>query len=319
MYAKQNLICQMKLLNRKKYKKWLIITLLLSIVCIPLHVVHNKIGYFRNLMMSKQMGGLPILKEVPVIQIKKHNIEKTYTFPAKTVASKVAEIRPQITGILTKIMFTEGSFVQKGTKLYQIDPAERITIFSPISGYISRSFATEGALVTQNQSEPLATVTQLDPIYIDIPIPSSYLAMIKNKKPTVSLLVNGKKYQHKGTIQFTEVFVNKSTDSFIVRSQFSNPNGELLAGMYVDAQIVINEGLGVEIPQRTVSMLPDSSMAVMVVEKDGTIAQKIISVDGESDNNWVVKNGLSDGDLLIYEGFQKIQHGMKVQHKVIQI
>ncbi len=85
-------------------------------------------------------------------------------------------------GIIVKKMFTEGAFVHKGEKLYQIDHVEKITILTPISGYIGRSFITEGSLVTQNQLEPLTTITQLDPMYVDISIPSNQIAEIKSYK-----------------------------------------------------------------------------------------------------------------------------------------
>lgn len=304
----------MKILNHtRRGKKLFHLALLLILAAGTLHHF-TKPKANNSIEIAQQMA-----PEIPVVKITKTDITKTLTFPAKTFASKTSEIRPQIGGVITKIMFTEGSFVKKGTKLYEIDPAERITILAPISGYISRSFITEGALVTPSQATVLATITQLDPIYVDIAIPSSYLLEIKQQNPKVQLILNGQKYPYQGAIKFFEVFVNQMTDSFTLRSQFQNPKGELLAGAYVDVQLILNKGKGILVPQRSVNVAPDSSLFVFVIQKDGTVTQKVVSVNGTAGQHWIIKNGLAEGDLVVYEGFQKIQAGMKVQPKVIEV
>ena len=111
--------------------------------------------------------------EVDVIEIKKQNALYTQSFPAKVLPVKISPIRPQIEGVIIKQFFKEGSYVKRGDPLYLIDYAENITIRAPISGIIGRTYQTVGSLVTQNQVQPLAYITQPSPIYVDVVVPYS--------------------------------------------------------------------------------------------------------------------------------------------------
>jgi multidrug efflux pump subunit AcrA (membrane-fusion protein) len=261
----------------------------------------------------------PSLTELSVIQIAKKTTQAVYEFPARTVPFKVADIRPQVSGVVVKRMFEEGSFVKKGQKLYQIDPVEKITITSPISGYISRSFITDGALVTQNQANPLATVVQIDPIYVDIPISNEQFQELKRYgNLQVRLFTEGAEYAYKGAIKFSEVVVNPNTDTVTVRTQFQNPHHQLLSGMYVNAHIVANLRNTISVPQRIVSFTSDGKQFVWVVDTQNKLEQRFINIGNNAGNEWVVKNGLKEGDLVLYEGFLKVQNGMSIQPKILE-
>ena len=260
------------------------------------------------------------IPEFSVIKAQKQEIELTYEFPARTFPYKVSDVRPQVNGIIVKKMFTEGAFVHKGAKLYQIDPVEKITILAPISGYIGRSFITEGSLVTQNQPEPLATITQLDPMYVDISIPSNQIAEIKSyKNKKVKLFIDGNQYSYTGSSEFSEMFVNKNTGSVVLRTIFKNPKNELLSGMYVTVHIIVTTQNEIALPQRTVNHLPGGQKYVWIANQDGNVIQKIITATRSIQNKWIIEEGINDGDLILYEGFQKISEGMKIQPKIIEI
>ena len=258
--------------------------------------------------------------EFGVIKVQKQPIELTYEFPARTFPYKVSDVRPQVNGIIVKKMFTEGAFVHKGDKLYQIDPVEKITILAPISGYIGRSLITEGSLVTQNQPEPLATITQLDPMYVDISIPSNQIAEIKNhKNKKLKLFIDGNQYSYTGSLEFSEMFVNKTTGSVVLRTIFKNPKNELLSGMYVTINVVVTAQNEIALPQKIVHHLPNGQKYVWLTNQDGTVSQKIITATQSVQNKWIIDGGIKDGDLILYEGFQKISEGMKIQPKIIEI
>src|SRR3989338_150353 len=254
--------------------------------------------------------------EVSVVTIKQQSINFTKDLPGRTSSFKIAEIRPQVNGIITKRLYTEGSVVTEGQQLYQIDPAtyeaalnssranlmkaeatlkaaqaqfnrvkelvkidamskqefdnasatldqgkadvaiakaalatsqinlDYTKVFSPISGRIGKSFVTEGALVTANQTTPLATVQQLDPIYVDVTQSSNELMDLRRQlesaeKTPVTLLLDGgtKVYEEKGELQFSDITVDQTTGSVQLRVLFPNPKQELLPGLFVHARI----------------------------------------------------------------------------------
>ena len=335
---------------------------------------------------------------VGVVKLTSQPLTLKKELPGRVAASQVAQIRPQVNGIIQTRLFTEGAEVEKGQALYQIDPAtfeaqmatskaaitkaqanianakaksdryselleikavsqqdfdeaeanyksaqaDLLTaqaqlktaqininyskVSSPISGQIGKSTVTAGALVSANQATALATVTQLDPIYIDLTQSSSELTRLKKAIANGDLskdlaaqskvelkMEDGSVYPHQGTLQFSEVIVDPSTGSVTLRAEFPNPEKLLLPGMYVRAVIV--EGVktnAILVPQRGVSRNSKGEPTAMVVSKNNTVEARILKTDRTLGSKWLVTNGLNDGDQVIVEGLQKIAPGAPV-------
>lgn len=335
---------------------------------------------------------------VGVITLKSQSITLTKELPGRVSASQIAEIRPQVNGIIQHRLFTEGAEVKQGEALYQIDPAifqaqvatykaaikkaeanianarakltryknllktkaasqqdydEAVAAYksaeadlltakaqlktaeinlnytkvkSPINGQIGKSEVTAGALVNANQEGALATVTQLDPIYVDLTqssteltrlkqaIASGLLTRDKKRHSTVQLMLeDGSVYPHQGILKFSEVTVNPSTGSVSLRVEFPNPDKILLPGMYVRAAII--EGVkdnAILAPQRGVNRNTKGEPTALVVGKDNKVEPRVLTVDRTIGTAWLVTDGLSDGDQLIVEGLQKVRPGAPV-------
>ena len=334
---------------------------------------------------------------VTVVTLKSEPVTLTRELSGRVNSSLVAEVRPQVTGIVQKRLFTEGSMVRAGEALYQIDDATyradassakaalaradatldaarlkanrfaelakkgvvsaqdneaaiatlrqaeadvgvakaavdrsnvalgHTRIGSPISGRIGKSSVTQGALVTANQDAALATVQQLDPIYIDVTQAGSELLQLKKQLaagpmkgvksvPVALLLEDGSRYAHEGRLAFSEVSVDQSTGSYSLRVVVPNPDGLLLPGMY--ARALIGEGVrqdAVLAPQQGIARTPKGGASAMVVSKDGKVEVRTVTVSQTIGDKWLVESGLAAGDKLIVEGLQKVQPGMAVQ------
>ncbi|MCG6909533.1 MAG: efflux RND transporter periplasmic adaptor subunit [Deltaproteobacteria bacterium] len=198
---------------------------------------------------------------------------------------------------------------------------------APISGRIGKSSVTEGAIVTAYQPVPLATIQQLDPIYVDVPQSTSELLRLKrrvaegllhnegkNQSKVQLIMEDGSAYPLEGTLQFQDVTVNPSTGSVLLRVVFPNPDGFLLPGMFVRA--VIQEGLDEEailIPQQAVSRDHKGNPYALTVDAQGKVGQRMLTLDRAIDDQWLVASGLNPGDRLIVEGRQRIRPGMAVK------
>ena len=347
---------------------------------------------------EQSQASAPKAVPVGVITVKSQALTLKKELPGRISAFQIAEIRPQVSGIVQSRLFVEGNEVKQGQALYQIDPAtfeadlaaseasvaraeasiastkskasrysellkikavsqqdfdeadaaqkqaqaELLTakaqlksaqinldyshVSSPISGQISKSSVTVGALVSANQTTALATVTQLDPIYVDLTQSSNELTQLKKAISSGSLSVDsqsqtdvelqmedGSTYPLKGTLQFSEVTVDPSTGSVTLRAKFPNPDKLLLPGMYARASVV--EGVkqdAILVPQRGVSRNTKGEPTAMVVSKENTVESRVLKVDRTIGSNWLVTDGLSDGDKLIIEGLQKIRPGAPV-------
>ncbi|MGB2740375.1 MAG: efflux RND transporter periplasmic adaptor subunit [Cognaticolwellia sp.] len=351
-----------------------------------------------DLAAEQPQVSAPRAMPVGVVTLKSQALTLKKELPGRISAFQIAEIRPQVSGIVQARLFTEGNQVEEGQALYQINPAtfkaelaaseaavakaqasiasskskasrynellkinavsqqdydeadasykqanaELLTakaqlqtaqinldyshVSSPISGQISKSSVTVGALVSANQSVALATVTQLDPIYVDLTESSNELTRLKKAIASGALTIDsasqtdvelimedGSTYSHKGTLQFSEVTVDPSTGSVTLRAKFPNPEKLLLPGMYARAYIV--EGVKADailVPQRGVSRNTKGEPTAMVVSKDNKVESRILTVDRTVGSNWLVTSGLTDGDKLIVEGLQKIRPGAPV-------
>jgi membrane fusion protein (multidrug efflux system) len=186
-------------------------------------------------------------------------------------------------------------------------------VYAQISGYIGKSNFTEGSLVTANQIDPLTTITQLDPIYVDMSQPTKdAMGFYNQKKIPVSLVIEDQNYEVQGMLRMAEVFADDETDSVRLRSLFSNKDKKLIPGMFVTAKIHLKPFDAITVPQRATIRLPDGNLAVWKIEEGNIAKQVLIKTDQVFEDQWVVSDGLEEGDVIIYEGYQKITDGAKV-------
>jgi membrane fusion protein (multidrug efflux system) len=345
-------------------------------------------------------GGPPpgMTPQVSVVTLKLQPVTLTRELPGRVTAYLVAEVRPQVSGIVKRRLFTEGGSVKAGQALYELDDAiyraqynsaratlqktqatreaARLTanrsaemvkidavsaqdndnaiaalgqaeadvaaarasvdssavnlgyahIVSPISGRVGKSSVTQGALVTANQTAALATVQQLDPIYVDVNQSSGEWLQLKQEidagrvqagsagAPTKIVLENGETYAAEGKLQFSDVTVDPSTGNFLLRAIVDNPNQVLMPGMYVRA--VVGEGVipqGLLAPQRGVTRDPKGGATALVVDRDGKVEVREVKVSRTIGDQWLVQDGLVAGERVIVEGLQKVQPGIAVK------
>lgn len=200
----------------------------------------------------------------------------------------------------------------------------RTVVSAPISGVVGRSALTQGALVSANQAEALTTIRQIDPINVDVAQTST--AFLKLRKAIAEgriapeqgavkvklKLEDGSLYGQEGRLEFSETDVDPSTGTFRVRASFPNPDRTLLPGMFVRA--VVEEGVaesGIVVPQRAVSRNVKGEAVVLVVS-GGKVEERVVGVDGNSGNDWIVASGLAAGDQVVVEGSAKAKPGQEV-------
>jgi len=337
--------------------------------------------------------------EVAVLVIDTRPVTLTTELSGRISAHLIAEVRPQVGGIIQKRLFTEGSDVVAGQVLYQIDPATfqaaydsaraalsrvearliparlkaqrladlvkfkavslqdyddasaalkqaeadveaakaamqsaRISldytcVKAPISGRIGRSSVTTGALVTAVQTAPLATIQQLDSVYVDVT--RSTAEMLRLQRDLVSgaiksdaanqgkvrlLLEDGSLYPLPGTLNFSDITVDPSTGSVTLRTTFPNPDKLLLPGMFVRA--ILEEGVNEQailVPQQGVTRNPRGDATALVVGTQNTVESRTLKIDRAIGDQWLVTAGLAPGDRLIVEGLQKATPGKPVK------
>ena len=202
----------------------------------------------------------------------------------------------------------------------------RTKITSPITGTIGRSSVTQGALVTQNQAEPLARVLQLDPVYVDLTVSSSRIlnwrqqmasgeiATTERRTIPVNILLSDNDTNGLvGDLEFSEVNVDESAGTVAVRVVVPNPDGIILPGMFVRANFSAGNYEGVFLlPQSVVSRSATGQATVMIVKDDGTLEQRVIEIAEQMDNSWIVTSGLKPGEKIAVSNLQSIRPGMKV-------
>jgi membrane fusion protein (multidrug efflux system) len=365
-----------------------------------------------NLILMALLGGLllggcnrqqqsasPPVPEVATVTIQSQQLVLTTELPGRTSPHRVAEIRPQVNGIIQKRLFTEGADVKVGDVLYQIDPApfqaaldsaraalaksranltltrlkfdrykgllaekavsqqdyddkeaalkqaeadieyckaavetarinlDYTRVTCPISGRIGKSNVTDGALVTAYQALALATIQQLDPIYVDVPQSTTELLRLRrrlaegrfnqdgtNQNKVKLNLADGAAYPQEGTLQFRDVTVDPTTGSVILRVVVPNPEGVLLPGMFVRA--VVEEGTAEQailVPQQGVSRTPKGDPFALVVSNDGTVEQRMLGLGRAIGDKWLVSSGLSAGERVIVEGTLNVRPGSTVK------
>ena len=200
-------------------------------------------------------------------------------------------------------------------------------VTAPISGRIGRSNVTEGALVTAHQPAALATIQQLDPMYVDVPQSTTELLRLRGRLEDGRLGHNGQvrnkvrllleddnRYPWEGELQFRDVTVDPTTGSVILRVVFPNPKGVLLPGMFVRA--IVEEGVNpkaILVPQQAISRDPKGNPAALIVDAEGKVGQRMLTLDRAIGDAWLVSSGLAPGDRVIVEGMQKVRPGAPVK------
>jgi membrane fusion protein, multidrug efflux system len=201
------------------------------------------------------------------------------------------------------------------------------SVISPITGRIGPSLVTQGAYVQASAATLMATVQQTDPIYVDLnqasveglrlrsDVANGRLKLSGPNRAKVALfLEDGTQYPETGTLQFTDITVDQGTGSVIVRAIFSNPRFVLLPGMFVRARI--EEGVdeaALLVPEVGVTHDPNGHATALVVGSDNKVTVHTLQLRGTSGNQWIVSDGLKDGDRVIVAGLQKVQPGALVQ------
>ncbi len=200
-------------------------------------------------------------------------------------------------------------------------------ITAPIGGRIGASSVTPGALVTANQAQALATISTLDPIYVDIDQSSSEVLALKRAvqsgeiekgagltaKVTLTL-DDGTPYDRPGKLQFTDVMVNQATSTVQLRALFPNPEGLLLPGLYVRATIV--EGIdphGLLVPQQAIGRDAKGDATALVVDDKNFTRLRKVKTGRAVAGQWQVLDGLRPGDRVVIEGLSKVMPDMPVQ------
>ena len=198
------------------------------------------------------------------------------------------------------------------------------SVIAPISGRIGRALVTEGALVGKSEATQLATIEQLDPIYVNFTQSSGELLNLKQmlkagqlKKagsvPVELTLENGTSYPLRGKLLFSEQTVDPATGTVTLRAEFPNPERLLLPGMF--ATIRIAQGKienAIRVPQRAVMMSPQGA-SVYVVDKEGKVAPLPVKTGGLSGKDWLITGGLEGGEQVVVEGLQKVRQGAIVK------
>jgi len=316
--------------------------------------------------------------------------------PARVAAFQISEVRPQVSGVVQRRLFQEGSYVRQGQTLYQIDSSlyqaqaaqsaanlqgarataeaararanrykplaemEAVSkqdytdalaqarqaeaaiaqnraalqtaeinlrwtrVPAPISGRIGLSSVTEGALVTANQTEPLATITRLDPIHVDIQQSASDLLALRRAlsqggvTPTTAQvrlqLPDGSDYGYTGTVEFSEVIVNPDTGAVTLRARFPNSQNILLPGMFVKARFAQSiDTSAFLVPQAAVSRDPKGNATLWVVGSGNRAVQRTVVTGQTRGAFWIVTQGLAPGEKVITQGTANLRDGAPIK------
>jgi len=200
-------------------------------------------------------------------------------------------------------------------------------VAAPISGRIGKSAVTQGALVTANQASALATVQQLDPIYVDVTQSVNELAQLKrdlasgalkragaNQAKVHLLLADGSTYPLEGKLAFTDVSVDAGTGSVVLRAVFPNPKQDLLPGAFVRAVLDTGEReQSMVVPQQAVTRNTKGEATVMVVLPEGKFEPRVVKTSQAIGDKWLVTDGIKPGDQIIVEGLQRLRPGVVIK------
>jgi membrane fusion protein, multidrug efflux system len=196
---------------------------------------------------------------------------------------------------------------------------ENSTVPAPISGRIGRALVTEGALVGRGEATPLATIEQLDPIYVNFAQSSADFLRLRagqtaaSTLPVKLVLEDGREYAHPGKLLFQDLAVDPATGSVGLRAEFPNPQRVLLPGQFVSVRLPVAQSVEqITVPQRAVQASAQGQL-VMIVTADGKLAPQPVKTAGLAGADWVVSEGLKGGEQVVVNGLQKARPGMSVK------
>lgn len=206
---------------------------------------------------------------------------------------------------------------------------DRTAILSPLDGMADVPQVSVGDLVTANQSEALTTITQLDPIYVDVSESSARLMrsraggsagqLIRTGAVQTRLtLETGEEYQGEGRLVSPGIAVSPTTGTVPIRLRFDNPDLRILPGQFLRVQMTLGSTRAVLVPQRATSRASDGTLTAFVV-RDGRAQQVVLSEQGSYRNNWIVTQGISPGEQLILDGLDDLRAGTEVAPVPVQI
>ena len=196
-------------------------------------------------------------------------------------------------------------------------------VYAPISGRIGKSNLTVGALVTASQSQALAVITQLNPIYVDMQVSGQQALWVQQQINTgaeikVELTGLNRNQPPSGVLEFSDVNVNESTGSVGLRALMNNDDSTLLPGLFVNAEISLGERSGLLVPQRATTRTADGNLSVWVVDQNKQVNPRVLTVNRAEGNQWVVIDGLQDGEEIVIEGYQRLAPGVTVETSLWQ-
>jgi membrane fusion protein, multidrug efflux system len=197
-------------------------------------------------------------------------------------------------------------------------------VASPIAGRIGLSAVTPGAFVQASAATLMATVQQIDPIYVDVSQSSAealrFRRDLAGAKKVTLLLEDGSEYPLAGKLEFTDITVDANTGSVTVRAVFPNPDHVLLPGMFVRARLeAAANDQAMLVPQQGVTRNPQGQATALVVDADGKVGLRTLEATRTLGHQWVVEGGLSPGERVIVAGVQKVQPGASVRAVEIQV
>lgn len=209
---------------------------------------------------------------------------------------------------------------------------DNTVIKAPISGRVEASTLNVGALVTASQPAPLTIIRQLDPINVDVTQSSTNLLKLRKavREDRIKLsgdnvqvrllLETGEEYSETGKLEFSEAHVDPTTGTYTLRAEFPNPDRLLLPGMYVQA--IVEEGIAQNsflVPQRAVSRNARGEPTALFLGQDGKVEERVLRVEGDIGNNWLVNEGISEGDRVIVEGSLFVRAGQEATGTLVTI
>ncbi|WP_244489462.1 efflux RND transporter periplasmic adaptor subunit [Aureimonas altamirensis] len=346
-------------------------------------------------------GGAPQMppSQVGIVTTQREALPVVSDLPGRIAPTRIAEVRPRVGGIIVRRVFEQGSDVEEGQPLFEIDratyeveveaaraavmraeavllqanqDAERArqlvstrttsqssldtaiatqkqaeadlasaraslrgaeinldytTVRAPIAGRIGRALVTEGALVSQNNTEALATIQQLDPVYADVQQPVTELIRLRNAlargeleqiEPDVAkvslMLDDGSSYGEPGRLLFSEATVDPASGQVTLRSEFPNSDGNLLPGMYV--RVAVEQGIdqaAIAVPSQAVQRDTAGRAQLFVLDPDNKVMLRNVVIGRAIGNRAVVSQGLEAGERVVVDGFQKTGPGATVE------
>ena len=278
---------------------------------------------------NKQAGHQAGVPEYAVITIEPSVSKLNNSYPATIKGCQDVEIRPNVSGFITKLCVDEGSVVKKGQTLFVIDPEKNLSytqVSSPADGVIGKIPYRVGSLVSPSMTTPLTTVSDNSKMFVYFSMNEKDLLKLTrqsngatqgvlNQMPAVELqLVDGSIYSEKGKIETLSGVIDQTTGSASVRATFPNPNGVLRSGGSGVILLPEESDNAIIIPQKATSEIQDKKFAFVVTDSSVVKTREITILPINDGKNYVVTSGLNIGDRIVVEGVgTSVRDGMSIK------